>query len=116
LAVGWGLPIGDETATEFATTFYHELAAGQRVPAAMAKAREAIWRTHRQREKDFEFWDITFALARLYACGDDPDIIDAQAPLRKYEGPKTQYMLLGDDIKGLKEGFIGRRREQLGAR
>ena len=67
---------------------------------------------HRRKVYDHELWDLTFALARLYASGDDVDLIDAKAPTREYKGPHTQYMLLGDEIKGLKDGFIGRRREQ----
>ncbi|MFN0016703.1 MAG: tetratricopeptide repeat protein [Pirellulaceae bacterium] len=112
LVLGWGLPVVDDTATEFAAILYSELAAGKHVPAAMAKAREAVWRQHRHRMQDHELWDLTFALARLYGNGDDVDLVDAKAPLREYKGPQTRYMLLGDEIKGLKEGFIGRRREQ----
>ena len=35
LVVGWGLSVVDDTATEFATTFYTQLAANQRVPSGL---------------------------------------------------------------------------------
>ncbi|WP_162136248.1 tetratricopeptide repeat protein, partial [Zavarzinella formosa] len=112
IVLGWGASVADDMATQFAEAFYKYLAAGDRVPAATAKARQDIWRAGQRAAGKNAPWDATFALARLYATGPDADLIDRSAPSRKYEGPKTEPMLLGDEIKGLREGFVGRRREQ----
>ena len=112
VVLGWGEPVLDTTATRFAAAFYHALAAGERVPAAAAKARQEVWRENRKTGAGQELWDATFALPRLFAAGPDPDLVDRAAPLRPYAGPKTEPELLGDDIKGLREGFVGRRRLQ----
>ncbi len=56
--------------------------------------------------------DLTFALARLFAIGPDCALVDRTAPPQPYAGPNTESMLLGDDIKGLREGFVGRRKDQ----
>ncbi|MDB5312562.1 MAG: photosystem assembly protein Ycf3 [Gemmataceae bacterium] len=112
VVLGWGASVGDDMATRFAATLYRFLAAGDRVPAAAAKARHDIWQADQSDHAGHRVWDLTFALPRLFASGPDPDLIDRSVPPRKYEGPKTEPMLLGDDIKGLREGFVGRRREQ----
>jgi tetratricopeptide (TPR) repeat protein len=112
LVLGWGASVIDDTATSFIAGLYQHLAGGERVPAAAARARQDVWRTCRVKSGDHELWDATFALPWLFAAGPDPDLIDREAPPRKYEGPKTELMLLGDEIKGLREGFVGRRRVQ----
>jgi tetratricopeptide (TPR) repeat protein len=110
--VGWGAPVIDETATRFVGNFYRFLAAGERLAVAVARAREDIWRGCRRTTGQHESWDATFALPRVFVSTLNLDLIDWSAPPSKYEGPKTEMMLLGDEIKGLKEGFVGRRRDQ----
>ncbi|MDY3559533.1 CHAT domain-containing protein [Gemmata sp. JC673] len=112
VVLGWGASVGDETATRFAATFYRFVAAGESVPAAAAKARRDIWQTGRRDHAGHTLWDLTFALARLFAAGPDCALVDRAAPPQPYKGPKTEAVLLGDDIKGLREGFVGRRKEQ----
>ncbi len=112
LVLGWGASVLDDTATNFNAAFYRFLAAGDRVPAATAKARLEVWNTRRTKHGEHELWDATFALPWLFSCGPDADLIDRAVPPQHYEGPKTERMILDDDIKGLREGFVGRRREQ----
>lgn len=112
LVLGWGAAVGDDAATAFGTVFYEYLGRRLEVPAAAAKARDTIWRDRRLKKGGHEFWDPTFALARLFAAGPNVGLIDRKLPVQAYEGPKSVRELLDDDIKGLREGLIGRRRIQ----
>lgn len=56
-------------------------------------------------------WDATFALPQVYCSTDGAGLFDPSAPRHPHIGPRTEYDLLGDGIKGLKEGYVGRRRE-----
>jgi tetratricopeptide (TPR) repeat protein len=112
LVLGWAASVADDRATQFATAFYRILAPGESVPVAVALARQEIWRAGRVREGGEETVDATFALAQLYAVGPAVELVDRAAPPRAYQGPRTEPQLLEDGIKGLREGFIGRRRIQ----
>jgi tetratricopeptide (TPR) repeat protein len=112
LVLGWAASVADDRATEFATALYGFLARGDSVPAAAARARQDIWRRGRKRQGSHELLDPTFALPQLYAGGAAVELVDRAAPRRLYEGPRTVRTLIDGEIKGLREGFIGRRRIQ----
>ncbi|WP_171474544.1 CHAT domain-containing protein [Frigoriglobus tundricola] len=112
VVLGWGASVGDDISTRFMSSFYRFLATGNTVPLAVAKARHAIWESGRRDHAGHTLWDLTFALPRLFAIDPDCALVDRSAPPRPYTGPKTEPVLLGDDIKGLREGFVGRRKDQ----
>src|SRR5205823_3532822 len=112
LVLGWAASVADDRATDFATALYRFLARGDSVPAAAARAREEIWRHGRLRHGGRELVDPTFALPQLYAGGAAVELVDRAAPRRRYEGPRTERKLIDGEIKGLREGFVGRRRVQ----
>lgn len=111
LVLGWGASVADDLATEFTAAFYKRIARGEPLATAGAHARAAIWRKKRPRSGRQELQDATFALAQLYASGTEDGLFDASAPAEPYQGPRTEYFNLGDGIKGLREGFVGRRRQ-----
>ncbi|HKI35040.1 MAG TPA: tetratricopeptide repeat protein [Gemmataceae bacterium] len=112
LVLGWAASVANDRATELATALYRFLARGDSLPAAAARAREEIWRHGRRRQGDHELVDPTFALPQLYAGGAAIELVDRAAPRRTYAGPRTERTLIDGEIKGLREGFIGRRRIQ----
>jgi hypothetical protein len=111
MAIGWSASVADDLATEFAETFYRRLVRGESVPAATAHSREAIRRRGMIRHGQVQLQDATFALPQIYCSTDGTALFDLSAPKLPYVGPRTEYELLGDGIKGLREGYVGRRRE-----
>jgi tetratricopeptide (TPR) repeat protein len=114
LALGWAASVADERATAFAETFYHELLAGEPVPAVAALARLRIQRVglHPTASGRDEQQELTFLLPQLYAARPVEALFDPQGPQEVYHGIETRYALLPGGVKGLTEGFVGRRREQ----
>jgi len=112
LALGWAAPVADDLATEFAEEFYRRLVSGETVEAAAAHARELIRRRGKRIQMGAALQDATFALPQLYCSVARGEVFDRSAPRRVYEGPRTEYALLGDGIKGLREGYVGRRRDR----
>jgi tetratricopeptide (TPR) repeat protein len=108
MVLGWAASVQDDRATCFAGAFYRSLAQGEKVSQAVARGRQEIWRSGREGEEV----DATFVLPQLYAVGPALELADRDAPVRSYQGPRTSHALLEDGIKGLQEGFIGRRRVQ----
>jgi tetratricopeptide (TPR) repeat protein len=111
LAVGWAASVVDDTATDFTAAGYNRLLLGETLPAALAHARQAIRQQGRSPGAGGVVQDATFALPQLYASAASSALYDPAAPRTAYRGPRTERALLGDGIKGLKEGFVGRRRE-----
>ncbi len=110
LALGWAASIADDLATNFAQQFYHELAAGKGVDAAIATARRQVQHLG-QYQKGTEIWqDASFALPQLYAASSLDELVD-RSRLEQPAKPGVRYALLGDEVRGLREGFVGRRRE-----
>jgi hypothetical protein len=114
LALGWAASVADERATAFAETFYRELLAGEPVPAAAALARLRIQQEgiHRQAPGRDEAEELTFLLPQLYAARPVEGLFDPHGPQESFQGFATRYELLPGGVKGLREGFVGRRREQ----
>ena len=111
LAVGWSASVADDRATDFVEEFYRWLVRGEAVPIAAAHARELIRGKGLVRQGMAQFQDPTFALPQVYASAANGSLYDPSLPPERQAGPRTNYVLLGDGIKGLREGFIGRRHE-----
>ncbi len=110
LAIGWGASVADDLATEFARCLYHGLAVGRPVEQAVAKARVDLLRRGRGKLSDGEVLDATFALPQIYAGSDLEALVDDTLELVPPRVSRVSYELLGDNIRGLREGFVGRRR------
>ncbi len=111
LALGWAASIADDLATEFARVLFHELAAGQTVDHAVAAARAALFAKCRVCDGAVDLLDTSFALPQLHASDGSNALVDRSLPARNPDRPAVAYTLLGDDIRGLREGFVGRRRQ-----
>jgi len=109
--LGWSASVADDRATDFATEFYRRLVHGESLAMATAHAREHIRRAGTSRDALQPAQDATFALPQMYAGVVHDDVVDASARREPYEGPRTERYILGDGIKGLKTGYVGRRRE-----
>ena len=114
VALGWATSVADERATAFAETFYRELLGGEPVPAAAALARLRIQQDGlRPSAPDHgEQQELTFLLPQLYAAQPVEMLLDPQAQREAFEGVATRYERLSGGMAGLREGFVGRRREQ----
>ncbi len=109
LAVGWSASVADDRATDFTEEFYRRLVRGEPVPAAAAHARELIRRQRTDRASS--------RMRRSPCCRSIPRPPPAPSSTRAAGRKPTRvrepnYVLLGDGIKGLREGFVGRRRER----
>lgn len=111
LALGWGASIADDLATEFAREVFHIVAAGQPIDQAVAAARVALLQRGTIREGNIELLDASFALPQLYAAEGVDALVDHQRTPDAPPRPGVSYQLLGDNIRGLREGFVGRRRQ-----
>jgi tetratricopeptide (TPR) repeat protein len=111
LAIGWSGSVADDRAAEFMEAFYERLVSGEPVPAAVARARQVIQERGRMSSDQGEMQDATFVLPQVYCSSLDNRVFDPSVPARPYVGPRTEHMLLGDGIHGLREGYVGRRRE-----
>ena len=111
LAVGWSASVADDRATDFTEEFYRRLVHGEAVPIAAAHARELIRVKGLVRQGAMQFQDATFVLPQVYTSAASGSLYDPSLPPDRQPALKTEYVLLGDGIKGLREGFIGRRRE-----
>jgi tetratricopeptide (TPR) repeat protein len=108
-ALGWAARVVDDRATDFIAEFYRRLVRNDPTPVAAAHARDTIRRSGVIGRGEYKDQDATFALPHLYA-------IESSAPFdaskrEAYAGPRTVHALLGDGIKGLKSGYVGRRRQ-----
>jgi tetratricopeptide (TPR) repeat protein len=110
-AIGWAAPVADDRATEFTREFYQRLVGGESTTMAAAHAREAIRRSGRRSADADAEQDATFASLQVYSSVDRADLFDRLAPRKPYRVAPTTAAYLGDGIEGLKEGFVGRRRE-----
>ena len=111
LVLGWAASVADDMATEFTESFYRRLIRGEPVAVAAAHARHAIRRRGQIRQGLVNLQDATFALPQVYCSVPGGELYDRAAPPIAYAGPRTEYTLLGDGIKGLRQGYVGRRRE-----
>ena len=100
---GWGLPVTDPAATRAAEKLYHELGRGRSVADAVFLTRNELY------QKKLPDW----CLLRLFSDGTDltvPLVKKGQKQRPKQRDIQHTY-LKESQVKVLKKGFIGRRRQ-----
>jgi len=106
LAVGWAASISDDLATQFAKSFYSNLASNLPVDPALTAARQDIWDICKKQGS------LSWTLPMLYASTTQNLVVDPDLPIE--EPPRTT--MIQQPLPGMKEGyaehFVGRRREQ----
>ena len=100
IALGWGDSIADRWATEFARSFYHELAAGQPIDRAVGEARRQLLAQGRVRLGGADLLDASFALPQVYAAESVEGLVDERLARDAPPRPGVRYQLLGDNIRG----------------
>ncbi len=111
LALGWGMPVIDSLATLFAHSLFRRLAAGNGADAAIDHARtELLAACPGADAHGNEILLTDFALPRLYATGPTDLLYDPKAKADPPPQPTYRPTILADNIMGLNEGFVGRRR------
>lgn len=109
-AVAWATRMIDEWTVKFLSSLFKELGQGRTVESAFTNARGELFKN----AADFSSLALPVAAAislqQIYAAEDELSLVD---PLRTTEPPARQgvrYELLDDNICGLRDGFVGRRR------
>ena len=110
--LGWDGSVYDADAMAFATTFYGELAGRERIPRAVALARQALRRSTLADPQRGQHWH----LARLYLGPKGGGVLAAKGlPKRKLPGETHEAQFL-DAVRGevpvaTRAQFVGRRRQ-----
>jgi hypothetical protein len=107
--LGWGLPVTDRGATLAATRVYRELSRGKSIVDAVFSAREVLYTDEILKENDILDW----SLLRLFSDGTPlhvPVVEKGQEKTVKARDIQYAY-LLNSQVKVLKKGFVGRRRQ-----
>jgi len=107
--LGWGLPVSDTEAVIAAVTLYSELSAGKSILDAVFSARQNLFKHFKNKRPTCPGWP----LLRLFS-----DFRSLNVPLVK-EGQRVgskardihYTSLLGSQVRVLKKGFVGRRRQ-----
>ena len=101
--VGWGLPVSDPGATSAAKQLYFDLSRGRNILEAVLTARQELFK-HHQRD---------WSLLRLFSDGTPLTVPLVQSGQRKRVRQRDlQYTYLhNSQVKVLKRGFVGRRRQ-----
>ena len=101
--LGWGLPVSDVGASLAAKTLYHDLSRGKNILDAVLRAREEL----------FEHCSKDWPIFRLFSDGTPLDVPLVTRGQKKRPKPRElRYSYLeNSQVKVLKRGFIGRRRQ-----
>ncbi|WAC20323.1 CHAT domain-containing protein [Luteolibacter sp. SL250] len=111
LVLGWGLPVLDDIAIQFATTLFRDLGAGRGIDIAIDHARAVILKTCTFSSPDGTPRILAdFALPRLYAACPVDRLLNPALPEDRPPRPTFRPSQLKDGIQGLASGFVGRRR------
>lgn len=111
LAVGWSASVADDMAFHFAEEVYRRLRTGMPVGRAAAHARRRLREKGRVQQGGAPVQDASFALVQVWGGDGRGELFDRRLTPEKVSGARTVYALLGDGVKGLSEGFVGRRRQ-----
>ncbi len=100
--LGWGLPVSDSGASFAAKKLYYELSRGESIP-------DALLRTRRELSEHYPDWSIL----RLFSDGTSLDVsLVKSGQMLRSKPRELQYTYLeSSQVKVLKKGFIGRRRQ-----
>ena len=108
LALGWGASIADDRATEFAAEFYHRLGVGEPIDTAVAGAQRKLLADARRRSGELAALDASFALPQLYVADSTNEVLDPALDLVPPRRRQVRHEMLGDNVRGLREGFVER--------
>jgi len=107
--LGWGLPVSDVGASLAAETLYHDLSRGKNILDAVLRTRYEL----------YNHYPTDWSLLRLFSDGSPLHVpLVAKGQKKRPKLRELQYTYLkNSQVKVLKRGFIGRRRQiQLGLR
>jgi tetratricopeptide (TPR) repeat protein len=104
--LGWGLPVSDVGARLAAETLYHDLSSGKNILDAVLSTRNTLSSSRQQ-------YSMDWTLLRLFCDGSPLHVPLIQTGQKKR--PKTRELrytfLENSQVKVLRKGFIGRRRQ-----
>jgi tetratricopeptide (TPR) repeat protein len=110
--LGWGRSVADQQATHAEKILYHELSRGRTIPDAVQRSRYELIRKYQSSS------DPAWPLLRLFSSGMplNPLVQTGQRWQPKIR-QMTHIYLKNSQVRVLKEGFVGRRRQlQIGLR
>ncbi len=101
--LGWGLPVTDVGARSAAVKLYHEFSRGENVLEALRRTRKEL----------FDHYERDWSLLRIFSDATPLDAPLVKRGQKKRPKPRElQYAYLeNSQVKVLKRGFIGRRRQ-----
>lgn len=102
-ALGWGLPVSDLGASLAAEKLYHDLSRGKNILDAVLSSRYELYNQY----------PADWSLLRLFSDGSPLDVPLVKSGQKKRAKPRElQYIFLeNSQVKVLRKGFIGRRRQ-----
>ena len=104
--LGWGGLVVDSQATFMENRIYHDLSQGKSILDALVNARSEVKREYPETQNP------AWPLLRLFCCGNPPDaLIKKEFHCRPTQRRMKHFYLKDSNVKVLKEGFVGRRRE-----
>ena len=107
--LGWGLPVSDVGASLAAKTLYHDLSRGKNILDAVLRTRYEL----------YNHYPTDWSLLRLFSDGSPLHVPLVAKGQKKLLKPRELLytFLVNSQVKVLRKGFIGRRRQiQLGLR
>ncbi|MFP2925132.1 tetratricopeptide repeat protein [Pyxidicoccus sp. 3LG] len=107
--VGWTRPVRDDLATTAAAMLYQRLCTGEAPDQAVARARQHLHEYDKERSLPTNSWATLQYLTRMpsgFAIDPDERPAREQAPTHE-----VVYRMLGNRMRVLESGFVGRRRE-----
>jgi hypothetical protein len=107
--LGWGLPVSDLGASLAAETLYHDLSRGKNILDAVLRTRDEL----------YNHYPTEWSLLRLFSDGSPLHVpLVAKGQKKPLKPRELLYTFLeNSQVKVLRKGFIGRRRQiQLGLR
>jgi tetratricopeptide (TPR) repeat protein len=104
--LGWGLPVYDKGASLAAKTLYFDLSRGENIL-------DAVLRTRKRIKSSNQYYSTDWSLLRLFSDGTPLHVpLVERGQERQPKLRELQYIyLLNSQVKVLKRGFIGRRRQ-----
>lgn len=109
-AVVWSRCLSDRSGAAFTRSFYQRLAQAEPVDSAASAAFYDLGLSWRSDENEKNFSDTGIGWPQVFVAAEEVSLVD---PMRKPERPirpPVRYHMLEDNICGLQEGFVGRRR------
>ena len=106
-AMAWAQPLADEFPRGFIRKFFSEVGQGKNVVVSALAAQQPVKPVG---EKEEEEIDPRYVWQQFYTSEDETCVVDRALTSSAVVRPAVRYELLGDNILGMREGFVGRRR------